>query len=238
MYAGSVPNIPGVNLVEPQRRRVGRPAGAVPVTDRARLLDAAERSIAIHGPTVSMEAIALEAAVTKPVIYQYIGNKDALIEALAARHMVRINAAAERATGLSANGRERVRCFIAAFFDVVDADRNMYVFLASAGANENWPQRTMSFADQSARPLATVLARLRVSAGADPAAATTWAYGIVGMLHYVALWWIRDPALTTEQVVDHVTEIMWSGLAGPATNTKNSRTRNASIPNPNSQPEE
>lgn len=196
----------------PARRRVGRPVGAVPVTDRKRLLEAAERSIAQHGPSVSMEAIAIEADVTKPVLYQYIGNKDALVEALAERHMVRINTAVEGAVGLAPNGLERIRCFVSAFFDVVDADRNMYLFLTSAGSAESWPQRSMTFADLGARPLAIVLARQRVNAGADPAVATTWAYAMVGLLHYVTLWWLREPTITLEQVVDHVTELLWSGL--------------------------
>lgn len=212
----SSPITPSATTVATTRRRVGRPTGAVPVTDRLRLLEAAERSIAANGPTVSMEAIAQEADVTKPVLYQYVGNKDALVQALAERHMVRINTAVERAMGLATDGRARVRRFVSAFFDVVAADRNLYVFLTSAGASESWLQRSTTFADQSARPLAIVLARQRVSAGADPAVATTWAYGTVGLLHYITLWWLRDQSLTLAEIVDHVTELMWSGLGGTA----------------------
>ena len=222
----AVPNLLRVNSPEatdsadtaappaPRRRRVGRPAGALPVTDRTRLLEAAERSIAEHGPSVSLETIALAAGVTKPVLYQYVGNKDALVEALATRHMMRMNRAAEKATGLAPGGRERVRGFIAAFFDIVDADRNLYLFLTSAASNAGSAQRSMSFADQSARPLAIVLSRQRVAAGADPSHATTWDYGPGGLLHYVTLWWLRESTLSLAEIVDHVTELMWGGLSG------------------------
>ncbi len=206
------------------RRRVGRPAGTVPVTDRSRLLEAAERAIAVHGPTVSLETIALEAGVTKPVLYQYVGNKDALVEALAERHMLRINAAVARATGLTPDSRDRVRNFVAAFFDVVRSDPNLYLFLAAGGGSDNQPKHNTSFADQAARPLAIVLARQRVAAGADPAVATTWAYGTVGLLHHVTLWWIREPVLSLEQIVEHVIELMWSGLRGESDPPRRSRT--------------
>ena len=194
---------------------MGRPTGAVPVTDREQLLDAAERSIARLGPSASMEAIATEAAVTKPVLYQYVGNKEALVEALAERQMVRINTAIDRNTRGLAQGPARVRGFLAAFFDVVAANPALYQFLTAAWANETSPQRSLTFADQSALPLATVLARQRTMMGADPAVATTWAYGIVGMLHYVTLWWLREPVLTLDGIVDHVTELLWPGLVSP-----------------------
>jgi AcrR family transcriptional regulator len=163
-----------------------------------------------------MAAIALEAHVTKPVLYQYVGNKDALVAALAERHMERINDAVARATGLTPNGRDRVRSFVAAFFDLVDAHPNLYLFLASSGGSERHVQHNTSFADQSARPLAIVLARQRVAVGADPAVATTWAYGMVGLLHHVTLWWLREPGVSLEQVVEHVTELLWTGLGGDA----------------------
>ena len=197
------------------RRRVGRPTGAVPVTDRDQLLDAAERAIAHSGPGTSMEAIAAEAAVTKPVLYQYVGNKDALVDALAERHMVRINAAVAHATRHRPHGRDRVRALVAAFFGVVAPQPNLYLYFTSAGASENSPHRSMAFADQTALPLAGVLTRQRNEIGADPGVAATWAYGTVGLLHYVTLWWIREPVLTLDEIVDHVTELMWCGL-GPS----------------------
>lgn len=233
MYAENVPNLPPVSSAAKQpttaskakkasqppthrpRRRVGRPTGAVPVTDRDQLLDAAERAIARFGPGTSMEAIAAEAAVTKPVLYQYVGNKDALVDALAERHMVRINAAVAHATRHRPHGRDRVRALVAAFFGVVAPQPNLYLYFTSAGASENSPHRSMAFADQTALPLAGVLTRQRKEMGADPAVAATWAYGTVGLLHYVTLWWIREPVLTLDEIVDHVTELMWRGL-GPS----------------------
>lgn len=196
------------------RRRPGRPAGAAALTDRTKLLEAAERVIAANGPGVSLEAIAVEAGVTKPMLYQYVGNKDALVEALAERHMRRIDTAIGAATQLAEDRRDRARRFVAAYFGVVDEHRNLYQFLTAGGSSETLPHRSLLFADQSARPLAVVLARQRIADGTDPDVATPWAYGIIGMLHYVTLWWMRETELSIEQVVDHVTQLLWSGVGG------------------------
>ena len=210
----------------PKRRRpgrpAGRPAGAPTVTDREQLLAAAERLIAASGPAVSMEAVASEAGVTKPILYQHVGNRDALIEALAARHVRRINVAVDAATGSASDPRDRVRRFVNAFFHVVEQDRNLYLFLANGGSGDTWSHRALLFADQAAGPLAKVLARQRIAEGADPAVANTWAYGLVGLLHYVTLWWIREPVLSTDEVVDHVIELLWGGLGTPAANRSQS----------------
>src|SRR2546423_9774671 len=50
---------------------------------RDELVDAALRSIRELGPDVSMEQIAAEAGVTKPILYRHFGDKDGLCEAVA-----------------------------------------------------------------------------------------------------------------------------------------------------------
>ena len=35
---------------------------------------------------------------------------------------------------------------------------------------------------------------------------------MVGALHFVTLWWLRDQALDGELVTDQVTALLWSGL--------------------------
>src|SRR5437763_1568648 len=50
---------------------------------RTELLEAAVRAIRRVGPTVSMDAIAAEAGVTKPIIYRHFGDRVGLASALA-----------------------------------------------------------------------------------------------------------------------------------------------------------
>jgi len=194
-------------------RPAGRPAGAPTITDREGILDAAERAIRSAGPSVSLEAIAAEAGVTKPILYQHVGNKDAIVDALAERHLARTRLAIDAAVATATSPRQGWHLMVEAFLGVVDEHRDLFLFLTSGGTADSWLQRSLHLADRSAEPLIEALAAQRRADGADPAVATSWAYGIVGMMHYIALWWIRDPGVTIQQVADQITELMFSGLA-------------------------
>src|SRR5512139_1472828 len=81
-------------------RRPGRPAGRTSgdgvIADRETLLAAAERLIRKRGPDVSLDAIAVEAGVTKPILYRGVGDRDALVHALALRLSARMADQARR----------------------------------------------------------------------------------------------------------------------------------------------
>src|SRR6185503_19473544 len=65
----------------PVRRRRDR------VARRDELLAAADRAVRELGPEASMDAIAAEAGITKPIVYRYFGDKDDLYAALAERYL-------------------------------------------------------------------------------------------------------------------------------------------------------
>jgi len=52
---------------------------------RRELLEAADRVVLRDGPQASMNAIAAEAGITKPILYRHFGDKNGLYAALAAR---------------------------------------------------------------------------------------------------------------------------------------------------------
>ena len=71
---------------------VEQPSGGVRVTEhtghrRRQLLAAADRVIRRRGPDASMDEIAAEAGVAKPILYRHFGNKDGLYAALVERYM-------------------------------------------------------------------------------------------------------------------------------------------------------
>lgn len=53
---------------------------------RRELLEAADRVVLRDGPSASMNAIAAEAGITKPILYRHFGDKSGLYAALAKRH--------------------------------------------------------------------------------------------------------------------------------------------------------
>jgi AcrR family transcriptional regulator len=193
-------------------RRPGRPAGGRHVVDREVVLDAAERVIRRDGAGVSLEAIAIEAGVTKPIVYARIGGRTDVANALAERLADRMIAAAGSAMDGRPFGREMFAALIEANLVTVAAHRELFLYV-TGGTSDESPMRTLYLAERSTTPMAQQLAGWRIDQGLDPAVALPWAYAVVGMLQLVSLWWLTVADRTAEELADHLAELLWSGFS-------------------------
>jgi AcrR family transcriptional regulator len=210
----------------PRRRRASarpRPAGAPrrgrpPRADRERLLDAAERAIRRSGPRVSLERIAATAGVTKPVLFAHVGDRRALVHALAERLLARIEAAVAAALAAGREGRAALEGVIAAQLATVAAERHLYAFVNGAAGGDTTLASTLAFARRTAAPLVAGIADARRRAGQDPSAAAPWGIAIIGALHMVGLWWLDGPESERDAaaLARQLTDLLWSGLAPSA----------------------
>ena len=202
-------------VARPHRGR-GRPAGsasgASALADREQLIAAAERIIRRDGPDVTMESIAAEAGVTKPMLYRGVGDKDAVVAALAGRFVQRVSSAVVAATAHIDEPKEGLRRFVRAYLQMLVDDHNIYLFVSAGGSNDDRVHQALLMADQSALDLRAALGAMREVQGRDPAVADAWAYSMIGMLHFAGLWWRRDPRLTTAQLTEQLAEMLWGGL--------------------------
>ena len=193
-------------------RRPGRPSGGRHVVDRELVLDAAERVIRRDGSGVSLETIAFEAGVTKPIVYARVGGRTDLANALAERLSDRLVAAARTAIDGRPYGREMLAALIAANLTTVAEQRELFLYV-TGGTSDETPKRTLYLAERSTVPMAQQLARWRTKQGLDPAVAVPWAYAVIGMLQLTSLWWLTDSDRSAEQLADHLAELLWSGLS-------------------------
>ena len=200
-------------MTERARRRPGRPSGGKQVIDRERMLDAAERAIRRDGAGVSIDVIAGEAGVTKPIVYARVGKRTELSDALAQRLASRLIEAAGVAIARRRTPRTRLVALIRSTLETLAENRELFLFV-TGGASEETPQRTLYLASRSAKPMAEQLAATRSAQGLDPSVAVAWSYGIVGLLNMVSLWWITDSAEPAERLAEHLAELLWSGLGG------------------------
>jgi AcrR family transcriptional regulator len=77
----------------PRRRGAGRPRRADPDETRARILQRARESFALHGfADTPVDAVATDAGVTSGTMYYYFGSKVGLYEAVANDALERLNA--------------------------------------------------------------------------------------------------------------------------------------------------
>jgi len=199
-----------------QPRRPGRPTGRTRdhgvIADRETLLAAAERLIRKRGPDVSLDAIAVEAGVTKPILYRGVGDRDALVQALALRLSARMAANATASVAQATAPRDALRRLVQSYLALAAEERHLYLYVTAGGASEDRVRQSLLLADDAARAFAERIAAYRTARGADPAVATVWSYGLVGALHFVTLWWLRDAALDIADVTERITDLLWSGF--------------------------
>jgi len=197
-------------------RKRGRPAGRSSddgvIADRETLLAAAERLIRKRGPGVPLDAIAIEAGVTKPILYRGVGDRDALVQALALRLTARMADAMTALVAGATGPRDALRRLVGGYFERAAADRHLYLYVTAGGTSEDRMRQSLLLADNAANRFEPGIAAYRVAAGADPAVAAVWSYAFVGALHYVTLWWLRDEALEIDAVAEQTTELLWGGL--------------------------
>jgi AcrR family transcriptional regulator len=202
----------GTRTGRPRGRPAGRTTADGVIADRGMLLAAAENLIRENGPNVSLQAIALEAGVTKPTLYREVGDRDALVNALAERLAARMADAVTHLVAEASTPRDGLRNLVAGYLDLAARERHLYLFVTAGGTGEDRVQQSLLLADGAASQFAEPIAAYRVAHGADPDVAVVWSYGLIGAMHYVTLWWLREQTPDIDLVIDQITSLLWSGM--------------------------
>ncbi|MEE1774000.1 TetR family transcriptional regulator [Streptomyces sp. JV185] len=188
---------------------------------RRELLEAADRVVLRDGPGASMNAIAAEAGITKPILYRHFGDKGGLYRALAKRHTDALLIALRAALDAPAERRRRVESTLDTYLAAIEARPQVYRFLMHP-ADDAAPATEQGF--DVGRHSAPLLRRLgeelalviaeRVDLGPDSEAmARIWGHGIVGMMHAAGDWWLGERPCSREQLVSSLADLLWGRLA-------------------------
>lgn len=191
-------------------RRPGRPTGGVLVVDREMVLDNAEVVIRRDGPAASIDAIARESGVTKPIVYARVGGRTELANALAERLTQRLMTATQTAASGSPDGRAALAALIRTTLETLQLDRDLFLYVTGGDTSED----RLFLAAQVVEPFARQLEQWRGAQGLDPTVAEAWAYATVGMLNLVSLWWIKDADRSAAELAEQLTGLLWSGISG------------------------
>ncbi|QKV91174.1 TetR/AcrR family transcriptional regulator [Streptomyces sp. NA02950] len=188
---------------------------------RRELLEAADRVVLRDGPEASMNAIAAEAGITKPILYRHFGDKGGLYRALAKRHTDALLSSLRAALDAPApDRRHRVEATLDTYLTAIEAAPQVYRFLMHPADQGEQQEQGFDVGHHSApllRRLGEELAKViaeRVELGPDgEEQARVWGHGIVGMMHAAGDWWLRERPCSREQLVRHLAELMWGRLA-------------------------
>lgn len=187
---------------------------------RRQLLEAADRVVLRDGPQASMNAIAAEAGITKPILYRHFGDKGGLYRALAKRHTDALLDALRAALDAPAERRERVEATLDTYLAAIEARPQVYRFLMHPAEDSQLPEQGFDVGRHSApllRRLGEELAKVieeRVDLGPGSGQlARVWGHGIVGMMHAAGDWWLGERPCSREQLVRSLADLLWGRLA-------------------------
>ncbi|MEU9980710.1 TetR family transcriptional regulator [Streptomyces sp. NPDC050856] len=191
---------------------------------RRELLEAADRVVLRDGPKASMNAIAAEAGITKPILYRHFGDKGGLYRALAKRHTDALLAALRAALDAPAERRRRVEATLDTYLAAIEARPQVYRFLmhpadgappSDAPAEQGFDvgRHSAPLLRRMGEDLAEVIAeRIDLGPGSD-AVARMWGHGIVGMMHAAGDWWLGERPCSREELVRALADLLWGRLA-------------------------
>lgn len=181
---------------------------------RAQLLDIAEGLFIERGyAAVTMEDVARGAGVSRPIPYNHFANKEGLFLACVGRI------------------RRQYDAGLATLLDSFDGDRRAilrrggeYFFAHLAEAPGRWKlmyssasvlpeEYAAQVAQGRAESVDTIARVLRtISPDADHHAILAAAYAISGVGEQLGQWWLREPELEIDELVDHYVRLLWSGI--------------------------
>ena len=186
---------------------------------RAELLDAADRVVQRDGSAASMNVIAAEAGITKPILYRHFGDKGGLYRALADRHIEQLLARLRSALTTRGGLRARTRATVDAYLSAVEEQPQVYRFLVERAASEEPGVRgqVQGFVRRFGDELAAGIGNEPELVGVSPERALVWAQAIAGMVQATGDWWLDHPEVSRTAVVDELTAFIWDGFAGFAT---------------------
>ncbi|MEU6403296.1 TetR family transcriptional regulator [Streptomyces sp. NPDC046985] len=187
---------------------------------RRELLEAADRVVLRDGPQASMNAIAAEAGITKPILYRHFGDKGGLYAALAQRHTDALLDSLRAALDAPAERRERVESTLDAYLAAIEARPQVYRFLMHPAEGGQGAEGGFDVGKHSApllRRMGEDLAQVigeRLDLGPDgQRLARVWGHGIVGMMHAAGDWWLGERPCSRPELVRCLADLLWGRLA-------------------------
>jgi AcrR family transcriptional regulator len=183
---------------------------------RRQMAEAAVRAIRRLGPRVSMDDIAAEAGVSKPIVYRQFEHKADLYLLIARQTADRLLVELSAELEGDHEPQAHVAAVIDAYLRFIEAEPQLYRFLVSRAFLDT-PLHADPVTDfASAVGLAVgrqIGERLR-AAGLDSGGAEAWGYGLVGYVERAAAWWLDRQTMSREALRDYLSALVWNGFAG------------------------
>jgi len=186
------------------------------VQRRRELIEAAVRVIQRRGPAVTMDDIAAEAGVAKPILYRVFRDKAELYRAVGSRVAEELLLPA--LTGelaMNRHPREHLEAMIDTYLGIIEAEPELYRFVVHPALDDRpvTPELVGTYKQVIAEHLTRVIGGALRDVGLDSGGAEPWAHALVGMAHEAGDWWIEHRTMTRDDLTRYLAALAWGGLA-------------------------
>jgi len=175
---------------------------------------AAVEAVRSTGPAFAVEDVARSAGVSKTVIYRYFSDKDELVDAVLTRisDAVLLPRLLGELDADHVDHRAGLRAVIAAFVALIEDEPELYRFAYAHTGRAGRADLVAATEHRIAEALAAHFTARLADAGRPTGAATTWAYGVVGMVQLAAHWWSSARTVPAAELVEQLTALADGGL--------------------------
>jgi AcrR family transcriptional regulator len=182
-------------------------------TDRRAQLIAVGRSVFAKSgyDAASMEEIAREAGVTKPVVYEHFAGKEGLYAVIIDREMAALvqRIAASIATG---SPRKRWESAVRAFLTYAKEQPDGFAVLTRDPPSGQTGRGITNVISDLSERVREIFEKELNRAGLDSVVSPIYAHALIGMVVQVGHWWVENPNMSVDQVARYVAAIGWMGL--------------------------
>jgi AcrR family transcriptional regulator len=182
---------------------------------RAQLLAAAVDAIRTIGPNASMEQLAAQGGVTKPILYRHFGDREGLGRAIGEHYAIVLMGRLVEPLETD-EPRQLLWRTVDAYLEFLEDEPQLYAFLTSPGGARPDLEQAGAMVQAVALKVAVRIGDQMRAQGLDAGGAEPFAYGIVGMVHQAGDWWIRNRTMSREALTTYLTTLLWSGFEGIA----------------------
>ena len=181
---------------------------------REQLLDIGRRLFAKRGfDGTSIEEIAAQAGVSKPVVYEHFGGKEGLYAVVVDREMQTLLTMVTQLTD-GEQSRDKYEDAAVELLKYIEDNADGFRILVrdsdAAGGTGTFGSLLADVAGQ----VEYILADLFRERGYDPKYAPMYAQMLTGMVAFTGQWWLDARKPKVEEVAAHLINLAWNGLAG------------------------
>ncbi|MDA0182409.1 TetR/AcrR family transcriptional regulator [Solirubrobacter phytolaccae] len=173
-------------------------------------LDTARALFAAHGyAAVTMDQVAAAVGVTKPLLYNYFGNKEQLFLACMKPAADALTEHVVSAVSAAASAPEALRDGIHAFFAFLDADKDAWRMLHddSLPSGGDIAVRAREYRDDMEAMVTAALSERTESRAVEPLSVA-----IFGAAEALGRWWLRSGAMSAERTAELLIRTIEPGL--------------------------